>query len=106
MIEARFSPKDYRLTVKGHAGFAEAGRDTVCASASVLTFTLARNIDALSHGQARKKVVRMSEGDSEVSCVPVHGMHSVVRLIFEVVCKGYEALAEEYPDYITFIRDE
>ena len=105
MIEVRYSPADYRLSIRGHAGYAEAGKDIVCAAASALTYTLAMNIDALSHVYARRKTVRLSEGDSEISCVPVHGMRNVVRLIFEVVIMGYQALAEKYPENVTIIRD-
>lgn len=36
------------ITVDGHAGYAEKGKDIVCASVSVLTWNLIRSIQALT----------------------------------------------------------
>ena len=48
MVVARFTMDEKKqsvtLKVKGHAGAAPQGYDTVCASASMLAYTVAQNI--------------------------------------------------------------
>ena len=54
MIEIVYDRMRLRLTADGHAGFAEAGQDIVCAAVTILVYTLAAavgNMDAA--GQAR-----------------------------------------------------
>ena len=53
MIEIVYDRMRLRLTADGHAGFAEAGQDIVCAAVPMLVYTLAAavgNMDAA--GQA------------------------------------------------------
>ena len=103
MITAVYHRKYNRLTVEGHARSAEAGKDLVCASASMLACTLAANVDGLANnGQVKKPVIKLEEGNAEISCVPKTRYGSVITLIFDTICIGFELLQEKYPEYITY----
>ena len=103
MIEAIYYRKYNRLTVTGHAGSAEPGHDLVCASASMLAYTLAANVANMAdNGQVREPIVKMDEGDTEISCKPRHNLKASVTLVFDSVCVGFELLAHDYPEYIKY----
>lgn len=82
------------LTMQGHAEYAEAGRDIVCAGASALLHSLVATLRLLEvpHLQAH-----LADGRARVSCridsVTVHALYyqTLVGLIL---------LQQEYPDNI------
>lgn len=103
MIQAVYYRKYNRLTVEGHACSAEPGHDLVCASASVLAYTLAANVASMAeHGQARRPIIENAPGKTEISCNPVSRYKSVVALVFDSVCVGFELLAHDYPENISY----
>lgn len=103
MIEAVYHKKYNMLTVTGHANSGEPGHDLVCASASILAYTLAANVETLVEaGQARYPSIKLEAGDAKVRCEVVRRYSSVVQLIFSSVCAGFALLASNYPDYITY----
>ena len=103
MIQAIYYRKYNRLTVTGHARSAEKGHDLVCASASMLAYTLAVNVANMADdGQVREPVVNMEEGNTEISCKPRHNLKSIVTLVFDTVCAGFDLLAYEHPEYISY----
>ena len=103
MIHATYYRKYNRLTVTGHAGAAEPGHDLVCASASMLVYTLAANVANMADsGQVRQPVIKTNDGDAEISCKPRHNLKASVTLIFDSVCVGFELLAHNHPEYINY----
>ena len=103
MITATYHRKYNRVTVTGHAHSGESGHDLVCASVSALVLTLAANVASLvTQESASKHIVLVKEGDAEISCVPHHRMKSVVTLIFDTVCTGFELLQTLYPENICY----
>ena len=103
MIHAVYYRKFHRLTVTGHAGAAEPGHDLVCASASMLAYTLAANVANMAdNGQVRQPIINCSEGNAEISCNPRHNLKNSVALVFDSLCAGFELLAKDYPEYITY----
>ena len=103
MIQATYYRSYNRLTVTGHAGSAEPGHDLVCASASMLAYTLAANVANMAdNGQVRAPVMDMDEGNTEISCKPRHNLKATVTLVFDAVCAGFDLLAYQYPEYITY----
>lgn len=103
MIQVTYFRKYNRLTVTGHAESAEPGKDLVCASASMLAYTLAANVANMAdNGQVRAPIVKMDEGDTEISCNPRHNLKATVTLVFDSVCVGFDMLAHEYPEYISY----
>ena len=103
MIQAIYYRKFHRLTVTGHAGAAEHGHDLVCASASMLAYTLAANVANMAdNGQVRQPIIKNNDGDSEISCNPRHNLKASVTLVFDSVCVGFELLAHDYPEFVTY----
>lgn len=103
MIHAVYHREYHRLTVTGHAGSAEPGHDLVCASASMLAYTLAANVANMAdNGQVRQPVIKTDAGDAEISCNPRHNLKASVTLIFDSICVGFELLAHDYPDFVKY----
>lgn len=103
MIQVVYHRKYNRLTMTGHAGSAEIGHDLVCASASMLAYTLAANVANMADaGQVRQPIINIREGDTEISCNPRHNLKSTVTLVFDSVCVGFQMLAHDHPEYINY----
>ena len=103
MIKAIYYRKYNRLTVSGHANSAEPGHDLVCASASMLAYTLAANVANMAdHGQVREPIIKNEPGDAEISCNPRHNLKASVTLVFDSVCVGFALLQKDYPKYISY----
>ena len=103
MIQAVYYRSYNRVTVTGHANSAEPGHDLVCASASMLAYTLAANVANMADaGQVRQPIIKNNEGDTEISCNPRHNLKNIVTLVFDSICIGFELLAHDYPEYISY----
>ena len=100
MINVTYHRKYHKLTVKGHANYAEEGKDIVCSAASILFYTLCSNLEDAA--LVREYKCKTDKGDSEVSITPNSRTESLVTLIFDTVCRGYELLSHKYPDNISF----
>ena len=103
MIQAIYYRNYNRLNVTGHAHSAEPGHDLVCASASMLAYTLAANVANMADaGHVRQPIIKNNEGDTEISCSPKHNLKNTVTLVFDSICVGFELLAHDYPEYISY----
>lgn len=92
-------PEGGKLTMRaeGHAGYAPAGQDIVCAAVSCLMQTLAysaaedeRTSSCIYQGK-KGPVVSVEAGDSVL-----------MRDKFELVADGLDLLAEQYPENVNF----
>ena len=95
-----------RLSVKlrGHAG-GEQGQDLVCASASILAYTLAQNIkDGEQFCETLK--IRLDEGDTEISCKPKPESLNAVRGIYLAFIRGFQLLEANFPDKVSVRRGD
>ena len=102
MIQVVYYRKFNRLTMEGHAHSGEPGHDLVCAGASTLAYTLAANVGNMeANGLARDVTVKLEPGNAEISCKPRSSRALIARL-YESVCVGFEILATEYPQYISY----
>lgn len=103
MIKAVYNRKDHLLTVEGHAYSGQPGHDLVCASASILAYTLAANVKYLHElGRVTEPVIELAEGRAVIGCKAEEAYTAVVALIFDAVCEGFALLGENYPDNISF----
>jgi uncharacterized protein YsxB (DUF464 family) len=98
MIVATFNEVEKKLSVRveGHAGYAEHGKDIVCASASILAYTLASfvmNVDG--------SVVELASADTTIECETDD--ESIINA-FDFAKRGYELLALNYPQYVKLIQ--
>lgn len=94
------------LTVKGHTGYGEKGTDIVCAAVSILTYTLAKNINSAQYGKGAdfKSLIRLEAGDAEVVCVAGDddSYRDLLRMYREIG-EGYSLVAERYPPFVRFL---
>jgi uncharacterized protein YsxB (DUF464 family) len=103
MIEITYHKKYYGLTAVGHAHSGDPGRDLVCASVSALVLTLAANVQSLADaGTVRDCDIQVGHGQAEISCKPVRRFGSVVSVIYDTVCAGFELLQGLYPEFIQY----
>lgn len=92
-IDYRRDGDRHQLTVEGHAGQDERGRDIVCAGVSALSFALLGYL-----AKCGAEIGRLSGGSGsiEVDCT---GKEQVAAA-FGVAVTGYEQIAERYPQYV------
>ena len=90
------------LNLRGHAGAADVGKDIVCASASILAYTVAQEVQTMhDRGRLKKKPnIRLEEGDSTITCKPVKTSMTEALHIFLVAQTGFRLLAKTYPDFV------
>ena len=84
---------------KGHAGFAEAGQDIVCAAVSILTTTCANALETVAGVEPR---VEASSGSMRLR-LPENAGHDA-QVILGAMRQGLRDLAEEYPRYFQLIE--
>ncbi len=103
MIRIVYDRREHRVTVAGHAGFAERGADILCAGASMLLHTLAGAVRRLSErGLAEDIAVSLRAGAGEVMCAPVAEFDCVVTAVMDSIVLGFRLLAADYPEYVSF----
>jgi uncharacterized protein YsxB (DUF464 family) len=86
-----------RLTVSGHAGFAEHGNDIVCAAASALVQTAAHGV-ATFCGAARALTHDDPNGDYVLE-VP-RGGNARAQAVLETTVSGLRAIARRNPGHV------
>ncbi len=102
MIRLTLHETDGQLTgfeCAGHAGFAQAGQDIVCAAVSILTTTCANALESVA-GVAPK--VSTSDGEMILSIPRDAGRDAQVILM--AMRQGLRDLAEAYPRYFRLIE--
>ena len=98
----RISVRGNTIVADGHAGYAEEGRDIVCAGVSALCCTLGQQL--LEFEQLglleEEPVVILKPGKIRLSCQPKRKARVRTECLFRAMVNGLEMLAESYPDYI------
>lgn len=92
----------------GHAGKAERGEDLVCASASILTYTLAQTVHSLYEGRflKRRPKIKLSDGYAKISVKPKRERFSEVYNAFAVIATGFTLLEASYTGYVSLEATE
>ena len=92
-----------RVTIQGHANSGDPGHDLVCAGVSALAYTLAANVGNLRDCRmVRKPIVELKPGDAVIEAKPIPRHKATAELVFQTVCVGFEVMAVEYPQYISY----
>lgn len=104
MVKVRFEKdgKSLILTVKGHSGQDDTGHDIICASVSILTYTIAQVVhDMDCNGRLKKRpTIRLESGDAVVTCKPNKAYYNEAFHAFSVVQTGYSLLHHNYPQFV------
>jgi uncharacterized protein YsxB (DUF464 family) len=106
MVIAKFTmdekKKQVSLHVKGHAGQNAQGNDIICASASILAYTVAQNVQiAQERGMLKySPTIKSKSGDFIITCRAIDDdAYSELLHTYLVVQTGYQVLAHNYPQY-------
>ena len=100
MLKVTFTEKGRKLSLRleGHAGYAEHGNDIVCASASILAYTLASIVGSLDDVKAN---IEIASGDSLIECeCESDETFNKVLDAFHYTQTGYTLLARHNPQYV------
>lgn len=92
MIEVRIRPE--RIEISGHAGYAEPGKDIVCAGVTALTQTLIQSIDDLTDDEIE---YRISLGKAEIE---YRNLSEKSKTLVDSFFVGICLIAEEFPEYV------
>lgn len=85
--------------ILGHAGFAKAGQDIVCAALSFLSITCANALESVA---GIVPGITQAEGRLQVVVPPSKSNHDA-RVIFRLFCQGARDLQQSYPDHVRVI---
>lgn len=99
MTTVRYDREHLEMTVSGHSGAGEAGRDIVCAGISTLAQTLAW------HAQDRPEFnaelyIDMKAPLLKISCTPRVEHVERCRDMFDVIFTGFQMMTSSYPDNV------
>jgi uncharacterized protein YsxB (DUF464 family) len=86
--------KKIKITVDGHAGSGEIGRDVVCAAVSTLCLTMMR---AATQVKLNGFEADLQDGHAEIVCKNTASARPYVHFMLS----GFVMLAGMYPQYIT-----
>lgn len=107
MIKVTFrthdATRDLCLTLEGHAGQAVAGNDIVCASASILAYTVAQIVRFMNDDEALvgDPQIVMNSGDAIIACrCKSDEIYAKVKYAYDFAEVGFALLAHNYPQYV------
>ena len=82
-----------RLLCKGHAGYAHAGKDIVCAAVSCLTINTINSWDELTH---EKMDIMTDENKGIIDCRFLHTLSKEGILLMDSLILGLKGIVEDY----------
>ena len=83
-----------KIIVSGHAGYAEAGKDIVCAGVTALTMSLVKSINDLTEDKIEYEI---SPGRVDIHC---GNLSEAGMLLVDSFFIGICLIAEKYPDHV------
>lgn len=86
------------LYVRGHANYAENGKDIVCSAVSCLCISLANTLLALG---VDRKCFHMEDGGFYMSA-PITENVKYAEGAFDTAVNGLQMIAEQYPSFVVF----
>ena len=103
MITIEFKPDELKLTMKGHAQYDNSGNDIVCASASMLFYTLCQAITDSTEMMRKSTRIKNKSGDAEIHCYPKQKYKGIISRTYWTILEGFLLLAEHYPKNVEFV---
>lgn len=83
-----------RIEITGHAGYAEPGKDIVCAGVTTLTQTLIRSLENLTRDKFEYEI---SPGRADIHC---GNLSEEGKFLVDSFFIGVCAIADEFPEYV------
>lgn len=103
MIDVRIKTgKECLLELTGHAGYAEAGSDIVCASCTILAYVVANAaLDAYEADELRcEPEISMEAGNIRIRYMP---FNFEVNPVMDAIRQTFELIADTYPQNVRII---
>lgn len=107
MITVKFTMDEERnmasLHMNGHADAGDVGHDIICASASILAYTLAQNLLMVRSKGILKydPQIKLKRGKAVITCRAVsEDDYAEILHIFLIIQTGFQLLAHNYPEYV------
>ncbi len=88
---------DDEISIKGHAGYAEHGKDIVCAAISVLTQSLIRSIETLTTDKIK---YNLSDGQADIK---FWNLSERSKVLIDSFIVGVLDIEKEYPKNVKII---
>jgi uncharacterized protein YsxB (DUF464 family) len=95
MIEV--ARKENGISIKGHAHYAEPGKDIVCAGVSTLAHTLVWSLEGLTNDVVNSVATK---GNLEIK---YRNLSEKGRILVDSFFVGVSLIAHEYPDYVKIV---
>ena len=92
MIEIRQDGN--RISIEGHAEYAEPGRDIVCAAISTLTQVLIASVEELTAADIKHAVT------SGYTVIDIKESTERAQVLLDSFFIGCQMVAEQYPEYV------
>lgn len=83
------------ITVDGHAGYAEQGKDIICSAVSVLTFNLIKSIESLT----KDKIKYQADSPGHIN-IEFENPSEQSKLLVDSFFIGVSEVATAYPEYV------
>lgn len=99
MTRITYDPKRMTIKAEGHAGYAEYGKDIVCAGVSALMQSLHPSL--LERGIRHTMHMVMEPNHIEVKAEPECEQQYPCLVVFETVLAGLKEIARAYPNYVS-----
>lgn len=90
----KISKKKSQITISGHAGYAEKGKDIVCAAVSMLIYNLQESINRLT-----EDTVGFCFAQDETT-ISFGTVSKETQLLIDSFIIGIKMLASNYPDNV------
>ena len=84
------------ITISGHAGYAEAGKDIVCAGVTALAQGLIKSVESLTSDQIQYDI---TPGRADIH---FKDLSEAGRLLVDSFFLGICLIADDFPEYIKF----
>lgn len=85
------------ITIEGHAGYAEAGKDIVCAGVTVLTENLIDSIESLTKDEIQYEI---SPGRVDIQ---FKNLSEDGKLLVDSFFLGISGISQDFPEYVKII---
>lgn len=99
MTTVTYYPKQYRMTIVGHAGYDFPGEDIVCAGISTLMSTLV----AASTNEPEFQTslyINHETAEIDIQSDPHEGFEDKCQTVYDTIYQGYLTVEESYPEYL------
>lgn len=101
-IENSKDGKVFVLKIKGHSGQAGRGHDIICASVSILAYTVAQVVKTMyAKGKLEgEPEIRLESGEAIIVCEPKETALEEAMHTYSMAQVGYLLLAYNHPQYV------